>query len=112
LIICFHPPLLDYNVSMDEGVELIVVIPTSPSSSKTESGCKSYGCFHVDVFFLAESSAPGLAGPDSRPRNPAPDQKKLAACQTALLGGFLVTAGLFAGPSGLKSGGFGLTAEL
>jgi hypothetical protein len=49
-IIWFHPLLLDYYISMDEGVELIVVIPTSPSSSKTESGCKSYGRFRVDDF--------------------------------------------------------------
>jgi hypothetical protein len=49
-IIWFHPPLLDYDFSMDEGVKLVVVIPTSPSSSKTESGCKSYGRFRVDDF--------------------------------------------------------------
>jgi hypothetical protein len=49
-IIWFHPPLLYYDVSTDEGVELVVVIPTSPSSSKTESGCKSYGRFRVDDF--------------------------------------------------------------
>jgi hypothetical protein len=35
---------------MDEVVELVVVIPTSPSSSKTESECKSYHHFCVDVF--------------------------------------------------------------
>jgi hypothetical protein len=29
-IIWFHPPLLDYDVSMDKVVELVVVIPTSP----------------------------------------------------------------------------------
>jgi hypothetical protein len=39
---------LDYDVSMDEVVELIVVIPTSPISLKTESGCKSYHRFCVD----------------------------------------------------------------
>jgi hypothetical protein len=33
-IIWFYPPLLDYDVSMVEVVELVVVIPTSPSSSK------------------------------------------------------------------------------
>jgi hypothetical protein len=38
---------------MDEVVELVVVIPTSPRSSKMESGCKSYGSFHIDVFFQA-----------------------------------------------------------
>jgi hypothetical protein len=50
-IICFHPPLLDYDVSMDKVVELVVVIPTSRSSSKMESGYKSYHRFRVDVFF-------------------------------------------------------------
>jgi hypothetical protein len=49
-IIWFHPPLLDYDVSMDEGVELVLVIPTSPSSSKTESGCKSYVLFVLMIF--------------------------------------------------------------
>jgi hypothetical protein len=58
---------LDYDVSIDEVVELIVVIPMSPSSSKTESGCKGYHRFRIDVFFLAESLAPGPARPDSRP---------------------------------------------
>jgi hypothetical protein len=46
-IIWFYPPLLDYDVSMDDVVELIVVIPTSPRSSKMESGCKSYRCFRI-----------------------------------------------------------------
>jgi hypothetical protein len=63
-IIWFHPPLLDYDVSMDEIVELVVVIPTSPSSSKTESGCKSYNHFCIDIFSRAGNSAPedGISG--------------------------------------------------
>jgi hypothetical protein len=56
-----------------------VVIPTSPSSSKMESECKSYGRFRVAVFFLVENSAPGPAGPDSSPGNPALDRKNPAA---------------------------------
>jgi hypothetical protein len=48
-IIWFYPPLLDYDVSMDEVVELVVVIPISPKSSKTESGFSSYCCF-ISVF--------------------------------------------------------------
>jgi hypothetical protein len=40
-IIWFYTPLLDYYISMDEVVDLVVVIPTSPKSSKTESGCKN-----------------------------------------------------------------------
>jgi hypothetical protein len=43
---------------MDEVVELIVVIPMSPRSSKTESGCKSYNRFRIDVFSRAGHSAP------------------------------------------------------
>jgi hypothetical protein len=49
---------------MDEVVELIVVIPTSPRSSKTESGCKSYSRFRIDIFSWAGNSAPeaGISG--------------------------------------------------
>jgi hypothetical protein len=57
-IICFYPPLLDYDVSMDEVVELVVVIPTSPRSSKTESGCKSYHRFRVDDPRISGGSLP------------------------------------------------------
>jgi hypothetical protein len=59
---------LDYDVSMDEVVELVVMIPTSPRSSKTESGCKSYRCFHVD-----DSSGFSLEGADFWPDNPGVD---------------------------------------
>ena len=45
----FHPPSLDYDVSLHILVVLIVVIPTSPRTSKTESGCKSYCRFRIDV---------------------------------------------------------------
>jgi hypothetical protein len=38
---------LDYDVFMNEVVELVVVIPTSPRSSKTESECKSYHYFRI-----------------------------------------------------------------
>lgn len=38
---------MDYDVSMHNVVELVVVIPTSPRSSKSESGCKSYRVFGV-----------------------------------------------------------------
>jgi hypothetical protein len=43
---------------MDEVVEIIVVIPTSSRSSKTESRCKSYNRFRIDVFSRARNSAP------------------------------------------------------
>jgi hypothetical protein len=42
---------------MDEVVELVVVIPTSPSSSKMESECKSYNYFRIDVFSQAGNFA-------------------------------------------------------
>ena len=38
---------------MHNNVGLVVVIPTSPSSSKTESGCKRYHRFRKPVFLLA-----------------------------------------------------------
>jgi hypothetical protein len=40
---------------MDEVVELVVMIPTSPRLSKTESGCKSYNRFRIDVFSWARN---------------------------------------------------------
>jgi hypothetical protein len=60
----FYPPLLDYDVSMDEVVEIVVVILTSPRSSKTGSKCKSYNRFCIDVFSRARNSAPeaGISG--------------------------------------------------
>ena len=47
--IWFYPFLLDYDVSLYVLVELIVTIPTSPRSSKTESGSKSYARFGIGV---------------------------------------------------------------
>ena len=47
--ILFYPTLLDYDVSLYILVELIVMIPTSPRSSKTESGSKSYARFGIGV---------------------------------------------------------------
>jgi hypothetical protein len=64
-IIWFYPPLLDYDVSMDEVVELVVVISTSPRSSKTESRCKSYHRFRVDDSFRLDY--PPKFGPDYPP---------------------------------------------
>jgi hypothetical protein len=49
-IICFHPPLLDYDVSMDKVVELVVVIPMSQSSSKRSPDTKVITIF-VLMFF-------------------------------------------------------------
>jgi hypothetical protein len=44
-----HFIMLDYDVSLHELVELVVIFKTSPSSSKLESGCSSYDCFHFGV---------------------------------------------------------------
>ena len=46
-IIWFYPPLVDYDVSLHDLVELVILFETSPSSSKTELGCSSYGCFRI-----------------------------------------------------------------
>jgi hypothetical protein len=65
-IIWFCPHLLDYDVSMDEVVYLVVVIPTSPRSSKMEPGYKSYHHFRV-----VDSSKPDYL-PKFGPDNPPP----------------------------------------
>jgi hypothetical protein len=81
-------------------VELVVVIPTSPRSSKMESGRSSYGCFGFSCFCLfqgqrlrprrARDSGPkcvfavfrpeiwtGTSGYFSRPKSPAPRDRRL-----------------------------------
>jgi hypothetical protein len=63
-----YHPLLYYDVSPHEVVELVVVIPTSPRSSKTESGCSSYCRFHFGV--SASFGGPKKAGPG--PKNVGP----------------------------------------
>ena len=45
-----YPHMMDYDVSLHDLVEHFVTIPTSPRSSKTESGCKSYRSFGASVF--------------------------------------------------------------
>jgi hypothetical protein len=67
-IIWFYPPWLDYDVSLHKDVELVVVIPTSPRSSKMESGCLSYYRFHFGVSASFRGAAlaglgPEIAGP-------------------------------------------------
>ena len=47
LSIWFQTPLLDYDVSLHDLVELVVIFETSPSSSKTDSKCLSYYVFDV-----------------------------------------------------------------
>ena len=45
--IWFYLPLLDYDVSMHDLTVLVVVIPTSPRTSKTEFVCSRYLRFRV-----------------------------------------------------------------
>ena len=55
---------------MHKVVGLVVLIPTSPRSSKTESGCKSYHRFRKHVFPVGEvpgRPAPAPDGPAPRP---------------------------------------------
>ena len=73
-IIWFHPPLLNNDVSLHNLVVLIVVIPTSPSLSKTEFVCKTY-CFYTIGLFLRQKvkrerkkRQPGRAGRGRLPR--------------------------------------------
>ena len=64
---------MDHDVSLHDLVELFVASPTSPRSSKTESGCKRYARFRIAfsaVFSGAEIlalwpeiPAPGSFGP-------------------------------------------------
>ena len=48
--IWFYPLLLDYDVSLHNLVVLVVVIPTSPRTSKTEFVFKRYLRFRIDGF--------------------------------------------------------------
>ena len=59
-MIYFYPPLLDDDVSMHIVVGLVVVISTSPRTSKSESGFKSYGSFREAVF--SQKLASGSTG--------------------------------------------------
>jgi hypothetical protein len=75
--IWFYPPWLDYDVSMHRLVELVVVIPTSHRSSKTESRCSSYGRFGFSCFCLFQGQRlrpwragdSGLGGPETPAQN-------------------------------------------
>jgi hypothetical protein len=75
-IFWFYPPLLDYDVSLYEVVELVVAIKTSPSSSKSESGIKSYCIFCVGCLW----AGPGRtqSGPVRPKRVVTPALLKLA----------------------------------
>ena len=47
--IWFYLSLLDNDISLHILIVLVVVIPTSPRTLKTEFVCKSYGVFHVGI---------------------------------------------------------------
>jgi hypothetical protein len=70
-IIWFYTPLLDYDVSMDEVVELVVVIPTSPRSLKMESEWKSYHRFRIAISARRHPDT-GPEIPARGPDNPPP----------------------------------------
>ena len=57
--------MLDNDVSMHNLVVLVVLIPTSPRSSKTESGCKIYRVSRACCFTLCISSGIFWVIPDS-----------------------------------------------
>jgi hypothetical protein len=48
-IICFYPPLLYYDVSMDEVVELVVVIPMSQNHQKRSLDAKVITVFVLQL---------------------------------------------------------------
>ena len=57
--------MLDYDVSLHILVVLVVAISTTPRTSKTESGCKSYDRFRIGcsaVFPSSGSTGAGTAG--------------------------------------------------
>jgi hypothetical protein len=59
---------LDYDVSLHKFVELVVMIPMSPRSSKTEFGCSSYCRFRFGV--SANFGGPEKAGPGPEKAGP------------------------------------------
>ena len=48
--------MMDYDVSLHTLVVLVVVISTSPRSSKTESGGERYRVFSIGVFLKTATS--------------------------------------------------------
>jgi hypothetical protein len=83
-IIWFYPPWLDYDVSLHKVVELVVVIPMSPRSSKTESGMSSYCRFRFDVSASFRGAA--LAGPG--PKIAGPTRSFTSLFQSGFLSSF------------------------
>ena len=48
--IWFYPPMVNHDVCLYDLVKLVVVIPTSPRTSKTEFVFKRYLRFRIDGF--------------------------------------------------------------
>ena len=67
MITLSYPTFLDYDGSLHDLVELVTLFETSPRSSKSEFGCKSYCSFSFVVSVQA-----GLSGVNCRPDYPAP----------------------------------------
>ena len=66
----FYPPMLYYDVSLHDLVELIIIFETSPSSSKTKFRCSSYGSFRIadsDSFQRGGDSGPRAETPAKTP---------------------------------------------
>ena len=57
---------MDHDVSLHNLVVLVVTIPTSPRSSKTESGCRRYARFRFAVFAVFQWG--GSSGPIFHPK--------------------------------------------
>ena len=64
-IIWFYPPYLDYDVFVHNIEDLVLVIPTSPSSQKSESGCSSYGRFGFSSFCSLQGRRLRPGGPET-----------------------------------------------
>ena len=69
-IIWFYNPLMDYYDFLYDLVELIVLFKTSPRSSTSEFGCKSYGCFRIGLSasFCKSGNSGLISGLISGPR--------------------------------------------
>ena len=62
-LIWFNPPLLNYDDSLHDLVKLVVVIPTSPRTSKTEFVCESCARFGNGVSAVFTKCGSTALGP-------------------------------------------------
>ena len=61
---------MDYDVSLHDLVELVILFETSPSSSKTEFGCSSYGRFHIATSVNFQRGGDSGPGPETPAKTP------------------------------------------